>query len=929
MLSLIYLLFTVSGACGLIYQVAWTRLLGHVFGTTVYAVTTVLTVFLGGLALGAYWLGRRADRSSRPLRLYGWLEVGIGVAALFAITVLDHLTPAYLWLTAGVGGSRLAVTGVRFLLAAVAMLPATVLMGATLPVLSRFVLRRLSQVGGQLSLLYALNTFGAVAGTVAAGFWLLGAIGIHPTIYLAMAGNLAVGSAAWLLARRAREQEGRVDTAPLQPKRQARGPVPVPVGVGSGLLLVVGLSGFASLGLEVLWTRALVIVVGSSTYAFTTMLAAFLVGITVGSMATRLFVDRLRDPRRFFGWVELTIAVSAMVTLPILQTIMPGGVVYGWLQAFSGSWLGLVAQRFGVAFGVMLVTTVLIGTTFPLAGKMWVTDLRAVGREVGVVYGANTAGNIVGAFLTGFVILPLAGIQLGVVLLALLSLVAALWGLWPARTAARHWRPVAAGALYAAVAVAVMLGRFTTPGEGEQPGDRTLFYREGIAATVKVVAKAYDPTVKKISVDGTNIGSNEEGLDLKQQVLAHLPFVLRPDTRNVLSIGLGSGILIGEVGRRPQVKEAVCVEIAPSVIAAAREFDGENHDLFGNDRIHVVEDDGINFLLRNRRQYDAIISDAKSRPEYSSNASFFSREYYELARKRLSDHGLLVQWVPLHLPPEDYQVVLHTFASVFPEGGVWHVPPGNSFLVGSKTPVVVGLARAQEEWSRPYYDRLRAYGINSPETLIGCFVTDWRGLRQRLLRVQTNSLEHPLLEFYSLEAYRMPKEARVWANTSYLVGSQKPIGAALRFEDESARAAVSEVAAGWRTYYEGVGLLGYGVSRLGDARRLFDQAMAMSPTNGRIRHVVADKLFEIGVAALNFTDDLVLPEELLLKAVDLRPGMAQAWYHLGVVYDRKKERAQAALAFEKALAANPQLVWARQALAEVGGGNERIVVDPQ
>jgi len=530
-----------------------------------------------------------------------------------------------------------------------------------------------------------------------------------------------------------------------------------------------------------------------------------------------------------------------------------------------------------------------------------------------VVYAVNTAGNILGACVTGFVLLPAMGIQTGVVILAALNLAAALWALWPTRLT-RGVPPILAVGCYAGVAALVLVHGFAMPGDREKEGDRTLFYKEGAAATVKVISKAYDPTVKQISVDGTAIGSTDVTMDLKQQVLAHLPFLLHPDIRSVLSIGLGSGILIGEVARRPQVDEAVCVEISAAVVDGAREFSEENHRIFENRRVKVVHDDGINFLLRSRRTYDAIISDAKSRPEYSGNASFFSRDYYELARDHLTPDGVMVQWVPAHLPPRDYAIVLRTFASVFPEGGIWLVAPGHTFLVGSATPFVVDFAAMRGLWAKPYVDRMMGYGFDEPATLISSFVTDWESLRPRLTEVRENTLDHAILEFYSPKDYAVQSEERIQRNVRFLLGARRFIGDVWPVKGEQDLSELRQLGEGWTSYYEAIGLLLHGFKDLDRAGKLFEKAIADSPANGRIRYQVAHDLGRLGLIALGH-DNLHLAGDLLSAAVGLGTDMGQEWFLLGTVRERLGQRADAVEAFQSAVRINPNFLVARLALA--------------
>jgi len=494
----VYLLFFASGAAGLIYEVVWSRLLKDMFGVTAHAVAAVLATYLAGLALGAWWLGRAADRRRDPLRIYGLLELGVAVSALLTSWIAPLLQPLHGWAASRLAPDSAMLAVVRLLLASVLVLPPTLLMGATLPAMTRAFVKRLEGLGRELSLLYAINTAGAVAGNLLAGFILIRAVGVHRTLWIAAAVNLAVGAIALRLRR--------------EPAAPPAEPAPDRV---RWVLGAVALSGIASLALEVIWTRVLVLIVGTSTYAFVTMLAAFLVGIALGSFLVRVLDARIVDARRAFGWVQVGIAAATLVGIPLLGEVVTYGQI--WLQSLEARWAALAAARFGIAFAIMLVPTTLIGMTFPLAGRIGVRGLATLGRELGEVYGANTLGNIAGALLGGFVLIPIFGLQRSIALLAILNLAAAAWALLPQRSL-RRAVPLAAAFLgCAALLVAWKPRPFRSVEENE--ADAVLYYREGLENTVKVIQRAADARQRVMLVDGARIGQSSAGIDNKQQVL--------------------------------------------------------------------------------------------------------------------------------------------------------------------------------------------------------------------------------------------------------------------------------------------------------------------------------------------------------------------------------------------------------------------------
>ncbi|HEY6001463.1 MAG TPA: fused MFS/spermidine synthase, partial [Anaeromyxobacter sp.] len=754
--------FFLSGAAGLVYQVVWSRLLNEIFGISAHATTAVLATYLGGLALGSWALGRLADREERPLRLYGLLEIGVGATAVLGAWLVRALEPAHAWAASRFEPDSLVLLALRVGLASAVVLPPTFLMGATLPAMTRAFVDRIGKLGRSLAFLYALNTAGAVAGSIAAGFALIRAFGLHPTLWIAVLVNLAVGTAAVLLSRR---------TGPTGRAAADRAPAPeVATGRGRWLLWAMALSGFASLSLEVLWTRMLVLVLGTSTYAFVTMLSSFLVGIALGSALARPLVDRLGSPRRAFGWLEVAIAATTLATLPLVRVVIADGP--GWTAALGSRWMGAAAGQFALSFLVMIVPTTLIGATFPLAARIWARELDTLGGRLGQVYGANTLGNILGALAGGFVLLPAFGVQRGIALLVLANLAAAGCALLPER---EDWhRPRALlrslPALAGLWACAALLGTWhpaPLPMSAGGPWDPLHYYREGLVSTVSVFHRADDGRQLLMKVDGVTIGQSATGVDRKQQFLAHAPFLIgaRP-LRNVLSIGLGTGILIGEVAKHPGVERVVCVELSPSVIEGARHFAEHNGGVLDDPRVRIVNDDGVSWLRRSTATWDAIISDGKSRSGHAGNAVFYSEDYYRSARDRLAPDGIMAQWVPLDVTPEDLRIIVRTFASVFPHAYLW-LGPRSCFLVGLQNSLALDLARAQRALDEPASAGLRRHGWRDATELAAFLLADGASLARWVGDGPVNSLERPVLEFHALED-AAPEGERVSANLAAL-----------------------------------------------------------------------------------------------------------------------------------------------------------------
>ncbi|MBN2308041.1 MAG: fused MFS/spermidine synthase, partial [Candidatus Hydrogenedentes bacterium] len=419
----VLLFFFVSGACGLLYQVVWTRKLVLLFGTTSYAVSTVLTIFFLGLGLGSLWGGRIADKSPRPLFVYGAFEIVIGLWALAFILLVDHGEAAVVGVLRAAASARPVGIALRALLSLAFLIVPVTLMGATLPLLARFVGTDARARGLRIGALYSLNTFGAVAGCALTGFVLVAALGYTRATLLGAVANLAVGGLAILLSRQsgtAVEAPGAAAPGAAAPEKAAGDGEPA-VLPGWVVWMVVGafaVSGMCALAFEVLWTRMLVIVFLGTTYAFTTMLTSLLCGIAAGSSFASAIIDRRRHPVALLGVVELLIGLSCLAML----------AAFAWLperaadmQREAGfEWSGVVYGKFLLSFAVLFVPTFLSGMTFPIVVRIVAASRLRLGRDIGKLYSANTFGGVVGALLGGYVLIPLWGTQQGVVVLSLL-----------------------------------------------------------------------------------------------------------------------------------------------------------------------------------------------------------------------------------------------------------------------------------------------------------------------------------------------------------------------------------------------------------------------------------------------------------------------------------------------------------------------------
>ena len=728
-LALLLVLFFFSGACGLIYQVLWLRLLALVFGVTVYAASTVLAAFMAGLALGSALAGRLLTRVQRPLLVFGAAEVLIGLSALATPLALDAAAVIYQRLYLMNPDSLTMVTVARLVTGFVVLLVPTMLMGLTLPVLSASSLVRRSTFGARVSALYAVNTAGAVTGAVLAGFYLIGAIGIERSFQLGAALNIAIGLLAIALSRRV-ERDMREADVPASPAASASPAYPIPSVSVLGAVVVV--SGFVALALEIVWFRMLVQYLAATTYAFTTMLATVLAGIAIGgAIAARL----LRRPRDWAVWLAMIQAITAIVCL--LSAI---GLAWtynaGWRT--SGDW-----QASAVA---ILPAAILMGLGFPIALHLAaaptprdVADL--VARRVGRIYSLNVLGAIAGALLSGFLILPALGARRALILMA------AIYGASALLLAVVHpRRRRILMALAGPAAVFVLLATrvpdpFTAAYERRYGRDMREFWREeGAQTAVSVHASTFR---RSLYLDGLHQANDGPEMVQLHRTIGHLPMVLHPAPKDALVIGLGGGATSGAVSQHRGTKVQV-VELSDSVRKGAAFFAHVNYDVLNQPNVRVRVDDGRNFLLLSGEQFDVITADI-IQPIHAGAGNLYSREYFSLVRRALKPGGLALQWIG-HRPTPQYQLIMRTFLEVFPDASLWL--DGN-LMVGSLEPIRLNPQTIETQRADPVTAAaLDEVGLRSFEHLRSWYTAGPDDMRRFVGPGPVLTDDQPLLEYH-------------------------------------------------------------------------------------------------------------------------------------------------------------------------------------
>ncbi len=776
MTLLVFLCFFFSGASGLLFEVLWTRELGLVFGSTTLAISTVLSVFMGGLALGSFLGGKLCDRrggsqpplfARRPLLTYALVEAGVGLFALAVPALLAYYPQLNAALWRSVGDRYALLSLLRFAATAALLLLPTTLMGATLPLLAEYMTRpraRKTGAGAEaatseepaspaaptaprsaaqyIGALFAANTAGAVFGTFLSGFVLLPRLGVSLTNYLGAAINLSLAAAIvfsqlWrgrrtaAIATAALEEPlstASAEASPESPAVETGAPIAGPELVlpsDAARRLAVGcyaVSGATAMVYQVLWTRALAIVIGSSVYSFTLILLAFLIGLSGGAALTTRLLPWVRRPVRALAVTHALTLLTALWSFFILPRL-PATFV-SILRGSSFTIDGLLATQFVLAALAMAPATLAMGGVMPLTMHVFTlrrqpagdaADSPSIGRDVGMAYAWNTLGAITGSFAAGFFVLPELGLQRGLIACSLLT--AALSAVLFLADRGRAARYLALGCIAVAGLAAwglprwnlthfsaglfrISLARQLIFHEDHRQPDM-LFYKDGVATTVSVERWGKNLALKNNGkVDASN------GDDMSTQIMVGLlPLLFHPTALDkppqVAVVGYGSGVTIGAVTQFP-IAHADVVELEPAVVEAGDRFFANVSHLPSRDpRVRVIIGDGRNFMTQSDRPYDVIISEP-SNPWISGVSNLFTTDYWKLAKSRLADDGVFCQWAQLYeLSQPNVKTLLRSFASVFPYSYVFAAEHRSSdvLLIASKRPLPLDFARLRRNFS--------------------------------------------------------------------------------------------------------------------------------------------------------------------------------------------------------------------------------------
>lgn len=739
----LFLLFTLSGFAGLIYESIWSHYLKLFLGHAAYAQTLVLAIFMGGMALGSWLCSRYSAGWKNLLVGYALAEAVIGVCALVFHSLFVAATDAAFDTVLPALGSEVAATWSKWSLGTALILPQSMLLGMTFPLMSGGLIRRHPDApGASLAMLYFTNSLGAAVGVLASGFFMIEKLGLPGTIQAAGAINLVLASAVWLIARGAEPPAAASAAA-----EEATDP-----GYFRMLLATALLTGAASFIYEIGWIRMLSLVLGSSTHSFELMLSAFIFGLACGGYWVKQRIDGTKDPTRLLGVVQVVMGLLAIATLPLYGTMFEvmTWIMKGVARTETGYALYHVSSH-AIALAIMFPATFCAGMTLPLI--TYALLRRGYGeKSIGAVYAANTLGAILGVFAAAHLGLPLLGLKNLIAAGAAIDTVLGVYLLWRAtRGRGSMFAATAAGVVALALVLAfgvvefdvhrMVSGVFRHGTIYTAANIKPLYYKDGKTATVSLVEFEEGTSIRtNAKSDGAiNLKPGARISDEITMVLtAVLPLAIKPEAKNAAIIGMGTGLTVHTMLANSKIEAVETIEIEPAMVEAARGFNARNANAYADPRSHIRIDDAKTFFSTRNGRYDIIISEP-SNPWVNGVSNLFSNEFYHLVRRYLKPGGVLVQWFQLYeIDVSLVASVLRALGDNFPDYAIYASTDNDLLIVAGDAATL----------AQPLADVFREPGL--AQELRTVHLQNLADLQIR--KIATRATIHPLVQSFPVPA---------------------------------------------------------------------------------------------------------------------------------------------------------------------------------
>lgn len=956
---LILTLFFLSGFCGLLYEITWTRLIGFIMGNSTDAVTITLAAFMGGLAIGGYAGGKVADRHTNPLRLYGILEGLVGLYALVLPFLLRSTRPLLASFYQNAQAAPITMIMIKFAVCFAVLVIPTALFGAMIPLLSRFLVHQLDQVSSIVGKLYGLNLLGSTLGALATGMWLIPNLGVSKTIYLAVLVEFLICGWVLALSKTSSQTAGSVEATTPQPGTDTLqsnlDTVSDPDTASnlhspSHIILAMAISGAAAMIYEVTWTRAIIMMIGSSVYAFSMMLTAFIAGLALGSLLLARLLDRRKDLLLIFGLLQIGVGGAAICLATFFETLSV--IMVPVFSLFSNNFAVLQSVELGGLFFLMLIPSVMLGILFPLLSTMYVRSTSRVGGSVGSTFMANSLGAIAGVVSAGLILIPAIGIQKSILATAAVNVLLGSSALLFCSSISRIKKAIAiplclcctlafcftqppwnksliSGGPYVYSRIYASLNRDPRIGMRDiiQNQSHLLFYLEDAQTTVAVKKDQTEQIFLQLN-GKTDASSREDSCS--QRLLAHIPLLLHPNPRQVMVLGLGSGMTVSAAEKYP-IEHLDCLEISPAVLkACSAYFNDVNGHALEDPRLRVIIGDGREHLALTDQKYDLIISQPSS-PWIAGMSGLLTRDFFQLCKERLREHGICCIWFQTcNIDLTTSKSVVKAFEQVFPGMSIWEARPGVDYLLlGSPDEIKVDYQLLQQKMAEEKLQpELKSVSLSKPIDLVAHFVMSEAGVNRYAEGVVPHTDDNSMLEFKTprllyketistqMEALNALRGVDFASLLTASAASAAEAGSTTEIRDSLPKTFEAQ-----KHYALGEVYLLKNMQEEG-AREL-KEAYLQDPEDTRIK----DSYYRILLTAASTCNARGMQEvaaQILQSAIKINPDRADGYVNLGLVYLGTGQFQAAIQQFQAALIAQPDNVQAHLNLGAAYLRSDRI-----
>jgi spermidine synthase len=730
-----------SGFSALVYQIVWLRSINVVFGVHVFSTSTVFTAFMAGLAIGSYFFGKISDVVKNPLKIYFFIEIFIGIYAIVFPFLFDQISEFYKLLSQNLNPGFYPLQLIKFILSFFVLIIPTTLMGGTLPVVIKTFTASFDKFGRKISLFYAVNNVGAALGGILAGFFLIRTLGLNQTSYFAAGMNFISAAVVFSLLNNQLLKKNTSERVREYPENLKK---PYSRNFVRLILIVFAIEGFTTLAYEVLWTRILIeFSYDKTVYLYSTIIVCFILGLSLGSYVIKNRIDKIIDLPKFLAYTEIIIGIGSFALLLLFVFVAPLIVQN---REIYNSWFTLAGWEYTFIFILLLPPVLLMGFTFPLVGKIYSDNLKKVGQRIGVIGFYDTVGSIFGAFVTGFVLIPILGVYYSFLSIVLLNIGIGflLIHYHPGLKKSFKTRAWIIITFLVLIIFMPLHKEFYKKRIDFYPQDELIAYNEGVAATVSVHQQPAGH--KALAINGAKTAFTT-GADIKVHTfLACMPYIFCPDVRNACVVGFGMGVTVNCLSKlkAPHVDVA---EISPEVVRTShKHFAFLNDKVLARENVQLHVEDGRSFLFTQDDKYDLITTNAV---HARLGANLYTRDFYDLCKRKLTREGFLCQWLPTNwLTKQEFKGLVKAFYEVFPNTSLWYVTRGHMLLLGSNNENEIKWQHFTNRFFQPeFYEIMNGVGIVSPEEFVAHLFASRDKMKKYTTHTVPNSDNYPYVEF--------------------------------------------------------------------------------------------------------------------------------------------------------------------------------------